>query len=62
LLKVCTDNFADSLGARPISEAHFLRLMIRMKCAMVANAKPDWGLVGAVHCPLCALKLASYVL
>ncbi len=63
LLRVSISNLMDHLGARPVSEARFMRLMVRIKCALQAQTKVQWGLGGsAVHCPLCALKLASFVL
>jgi hypothetical protein len=62
ILRVSIDNLAAHMGAAPVSEARFLRLMVRIKCALQAKTKEVWKLGASVHCPLCALKLMSFVL
>ena len=60
IITVSIDNFMNSMGPRPVTEARFMRLMTRIKAAMLAHTKEHWKLAGATHCPLCALKLVSY--
>ena len=62
ILAAAIANLAQHMGAAPVSEARFLRLMVRIKCALQAQRKEVWRLSASVHCPLCALKLVSYVL
>ena len=63
MIDASVGNIVESFGeGKPISEARFLRLMVRIKCAMGCKYKPEWRLASGVHCPLCALKVLSYVL